>query len=237
MRFKNRFLASVAELHLVAALLLSAGCQSGSEAPFAYPPTRGADELVLYCDAGYDWQNVHLVVDRPVDRRANQLDYEWYGLFSFLPLIPWVRCDNNYWNSSTVNMTVFGDAIAWHLQEAGVAKTSTGRLAEGDFSLKVTLTDGGTESRETMYCLGIFPGCYVAILGAPFMYSTTRMTLQFELFSPTDECVFKESYSDDVFFLSGEYYNLNPNTFVSVCLAKVLSQAAPDISAAIERNL
>lgn len=233
----NRFLASAAEFCLVAAMLLTVGCQSVADLPFEYPPTRGVDELVLHCDANYAWDSVHLVIDTPIDRRANQLNYEWCGAFSWLPLVPWVRCDNNYWNSSTVNMKVFADAIAWHLQESRVAKTSTGCWKAGDFLLKVTLTDGGTESRMTFYCLGIFPGCYVAILGAPFAYSTTRMTFQFELFTPSNESVFKESYSDGVFFLSGEYYNLNPNTFVSICLAKVLRRAAPDISAAIERNL
>ena len=227
----------MAELHLVAALLLSAGCQTGSEMPFAYPPTRGNNELVRFCNVQYDWQNVYLHVDWVADRRANQLNYECYSFFTLLPLIPWVRCDNNYWNATTVNMKAFTDAIAWQLQDSGVARTETGRLAEGDFQLKVTLTDGGTESRGTLYGLGIFPGCLVGILGLPTVYHTTRMTLRFELLSPSGECILTKSYPSEVFFLSGSYYNINLNTFVSICLAKVLNQAVPDIAAAIERNL
>ena len=236
MRFRKRFLATIIAPCL-AALLLSSGCQSGSSAAFAYPPTRGGKDAIEVIVPNYDWQKVRLCVIGPEDVRQDKLSYEAYEFFILLPLVPWVRCDNNFWDSPTVNMRVFSDAIVRHLCDANVAQAAAHSPMKDDFRLKVILSDGGTEARATTYGLGIFPGCYVIILGAPLVYSTAKMTMEFELTSPSGITLLKKTYSDKVFYLSGEYYNWNPNTFVSTCLAKVLNQAAPDIAMAIENHI
>ncbi len=178
------------------------------------------------------------------DIRTDRSSTEGWSLLAclpFVPCMPYHNYDMESYSADTGKLQFstendFHSAILKHLNESGYVFADSGPIGTEkvlgcEYRLTCTITRFGLDGYRTLYCLGLFPGCYVAILGAPFNYATSSLNMTFELTDCSGKSIFKKPYSSQCKYAAGEYYNLNPLTFVGVNLCRILNQLCKDLEA------
>ena len=186
----------------------------------------------------------------PIDGRADKSSNEGWSFLSLLPIVPFWKYTNNnmvYFDDAIgvkyTSAAQFNEAVTTHINKSGLALataedgSSPLREKYPTYTLQMTVDSIQAQGYRTFYCLGIFPGCYVAILGAPFEYNTSSMALTFTLNNQQGKEILKKSYAAERFYLAGEYYNLQPMTFVGINLNTILDKFANEMAAVLELDI
>ena len=160
----------------------------------------------------------------------------------FVPFIPYHNYNMNGYNADTGEMRFspseeLTDAIVKHLNVSGVAvarrRDYVGAVGKDVYTLSAELKKVGIDGARTLYCLGLFPGCYVAIFGAPFNYATSELVMHLTLKNSTGGVLMPKEYKRSVDYKVGEYYNWNPLKFVGINLCDMMNEFTAEFEARI----
>lgn len=231
---------STSGLNTIIAIVLC-GLVGGCMAPkkFGY---KVEEQGAIRC--GTQFANVSIAVMPMTDSRTDRTSTEGWSLLAFLPLVPCVPYHNydlEHYSADTGKLefdTVndLRNAVIEHLKYDGIAEVSSVVCANPEvrqYTLDVNICSLGVEGYRTMYCLGIIPGCYVAILGAPFNYSKSMLGLELTLKNAEGKVVLRKAYSEDRSYCVGEYYNWNVFKQVGYNLSSIMNRACADMAQAI----
>ena len=197
--------------------------------------------------SGTQFENVLIAVMPMTDSRTDRTSTEGWSWLSFLPLVPCMpyhNYDMEHYSADTGQLKFCAtndlrSAVVEHLKYDGMTLVSTVILPRAklrQYTLEVNISTLGIDGYRTLYCLGLFPGCYVAILGAPFSYSTSNLGLDFRLKNPDGVVVLEKTYSASRQYCVGEYYNWNLFKQVGFNLAEIMNSACADIAQAIAKD-
>ncbi len=194
--------------------------------------------------SGTQFENVLIAVMPMTDSRKDRTSTEGWSLLSLLPLVPCMpyhNYDMEHYSADTGRLKFCAtndlrSAVVEHLKYDGVAEVSTVILQKAklrQYTLEVNISTLGIDGYRTLYCLGLFPGCWVAILGAPYNYSTSNLGIDFKLKNPDGIVILEKTYSANRQYCVGEYYNWNPFKQVGFNLAEIMNNVCTDIAQAI----
>lgn len=197
--------------------------------------------------SGTQFENVSIAVMPMTDSRTDRTSTEGWSCLAFLPLVPCMpyhNYDMEYYSADTGRLKFCAtndlrSAVVEHLKYDGVAEVSTVVLPKAklrQYTLEVNISTLGIDGYRTLYCLGLFPGCYVAILGVPFSYSTSNLGLDFKLKNPDGVVILEKTYSTSRQYCVGEYYNWNLFKQVGFNLAEIMNNVCADIAQAIAND-
>lgn len=181
------------------------------------------------------------------DGRGDKSSTEGWSMLAFIPFVPYVdfhNYDMTGYNSDVGSydfnpLRQLHEAAVEHLRRSGLFRVrkydafNTGNR-KGEFSLNVNLVKLGIEGCHSCYCLGLVPGCYVHVFGAPMTYATSYLTLEIELLDDSDRILMKKTYSKKLDYKSGLYYHWNNLNYVGRNFCGILNDFCSDAADVLE---
>ena len=179
------------------------------------------------------------------DAREAKDSTEGWSMLCFLPLVPYVPFHNYDLQGKNADvgyfdfrpLTELNDAIIRHINISGIAHAMRFNpnyaIRDGydqqKYILKPTLHKLGIDGKRTLYCCGLFPGCYLAMFGAPFNYSTMTLDMELSLENECAQQLFSKRYTYSIDYVAGEYYNWNCLKYLGMDMCKIMNDFCADV--------
>lgn len=211
---------------------VSTGCKS---VRFQYPNAK--------CQiAHWSLTNIPSVRVLPlVDLRDDKSSTEGWSMLCMLPFVPCVPFHNYDLQGFNGDVGEFDfdmkreikDAFINHINLSGVARAHSALNGKRDnkksYEIEFRLYDIGIDGYRTLYCLGLWPGCYIPFVGIPNTYA--NMVLDVEIvMKDKEECVlFQQRYKESIKYKVGMYYNWNCLKFLGMNICKIMNRFCSDV--------
>ena len=189
-------------------------------------------------------KQVAIAVDEIVDLRDDKSSTEGWSMLCNLPLVPCVPYHNYDLQGYNADVGSFAfnvkrelrEALVRHVNESGIGVACQDSNKACDYRIVSRLHKIGIDGYRTFYCLGLFPGCFAAILGAPFNYATSSLEIEFELLDRQGKVVLSKRYGASRDYVVGEYINWNCLKYVGMNLCEIMNQFCQDASVAMRKE-
>lgn len=219
-----------------ALLLVCVGCVTGKQRfcertelnSITYPPKRVLIEMVKN-------QTDRKILIEVVDKRTSTSVWTFpcAMMASWIPLVPCCpyKMEDLLLGCPYGLDKEIGFAAKAHFDNNRLAHATLTECTDFDYRMVIEVNYCAEKGCWTLYGGGIFPlGCWFAIMGAPFKYGSNLIDADVAVFGKDGSKVYQKHFYENTFYCSGEYYNLNPLTFLGSGLCRIMNDVSRDLS-------